>query len=185
MAFVLGTDVTERRMATEALARSEASLREKKEALERHNVALQVLMDQRREDFAERRRVLEENMEQLVFPILDRLAVAFADREEVALFDVLRQTLNDIAHPMLETRDSPLDGMQGLSRREYEILQLVKAGRTTREIANALYLSPATVTFHRGNIRRKFGLHRSGVRLSPRVAVHAVVPLAAAPDRKN
>ena len=76
---------------------------------------------------------------------------------------------------MLETRDSPLEGMQGLSRREYEILQLVKAGRTTREIANALYLSPATVTFHRGNIRRKLGLHRSGVRLIPRVAVQAVI----------
>ena len=183
MAFVLGADVTERRRAAEALARSEASLREKKEALERHNVALRVLMDQRRDDFEEHRRVLAENIEQLVYPTLDRLAAAFSDREEVALLDVLRQTLNDIANPMLETRDAPLDRMRGLSRREYEILQLVRAGRTTKEIADALYLSPTTVTFHRGNIRRKLGLHGSGVRLTPRIAVDAVLRSQAEPDR--
>lgn len=183
MAFVLGADVTERRKAAEALAHSEASLREKKEDLERHNVALRVLIDQRRSDFEERRRVLTENMEQLVFPILDRVAAAFSDREEVALLDVVRQTLNDIANPLLETRDSPLDRSRGLSRREYEILQLVKAGRTTKEIARALYLSPTTVTFHRGNIRRKLGLHRSGVRLTPRIDANAVLPSQAEPER--
>jgi PAS domain S-box-containing protein len=176
MAFVFGADVTERRRAAEALARSEASLREKKEALERHNVALRVLIDQRRNDFEEHRRILTENMEELVFPILDRVSAAFADREEVALLDVVRQTLTDIANPLLETRDPQPDRPRGLTRREYEILQLVKAGRTSKEIARALYLSPTTVTFHRGNIRRKLGLHGSGLRLSPRIAVEAVPP---------
>jgi DNA-binding CsgD family transcriptional regulator len=179
MAFVIGADVTERRRAAEALARSEASLREKKEALERHNVALRVLIDQRRNDFEEHRRVLSENMEELVFPILDRVSEAFSDREEVALLDVVRQTLTDIADPLLETRDPQPDRPRGLTRREYEILQLVKTGRTTKEIARALYLSPATVTFHRGNIRRKLGLHGSGMRLSPRIAVEAGPPFPA------
>jgi len=183
MTFVLGANVTDRRTAAEALAHSEASLREKKEALERHNVALRVLMDQRRDDSDEQRRVLTENMEQLVFPILDRLAAAFSDRAEVALLDAMRQTLNDIANPMLETRDSTPVPAKGLSRREYQILQLVRAGRTTREIAGALYISPATVTFHRGNIRRKLGIHGSGVRLTPRIAVDAVLPSELEPNR--
>lgn len=183
MTFVLGANVTDRRRAAEALAHSEASLREKKEALERHNVALRVLMDQRRDDFDEQRRVLTENMEQLVFPTLDRLTAAFSDRAEVVLLDAMRQTLNDIANPMLETRDSTLVPTQGLSRREYEILQLVRAGRTTREIAGALYISPATVTFHRGNIRRKLGIRGSGVRLTPRIAIDAILPSEAEPDR--
>jgi DNA-binding CsgD family transcriptional regulator len=140
-------------------------------------------MDQRRDDLDEHKRVLRANMEQLVLPTLDRLATAFSDRAEVVLLDVLRQTLNDIAKPMLETRDSPLDPTQGLSRREYEVLQLVRAGRTTREIAGALYLSPATVTFHRGNIRQKLGLHRSGVRLIPRIAVDALHASEVEPNR--
>jgi PAS domain S-box-containing protein len=173
MAFLLGADVTEQKRAAEALVRSEASLREKKEALERHNVALRVLIDQRRGDLEESRRVLAENMEQLVFPILDRVAAAIVDREEAVLLDVVRQTLYDIANPLLESGDTPADRPRGLSRREYEILQLIRAGRTTREIARALYIAPTTVTFHRANIRRKLGLHRRGVQLAPRVDVRA------------
>ena len=97
----------------------------------------------------------------------------------MALLDVVRQTLTDIANPLLETRDPQPDRPRGLTRREYEILQLVKAGRTTKEIARALYLSPTTVTFHRGNIRRKLGLHGSGLRLSPRIAVESGPPFPA------
>jgi PAS domain S-box-containing protein len=175
MAFVLGADVTERRRAAEALAESEASLREKTLALEKHNVALRVLIDQRRNDLEERRRILAENLEQLVFPTLDRLAEAFSDHAEVALLDVVRQTLNEIADPLLEAPGAGLDRSQGLSRREYQVLQLVRAGKTSEEIARALYLSPTTVTFHRGNIRRKLGLQGSGVRLASRVAVDSVV----------
>ena len=174
MAFLLGADVTEQRRATEALARSEASLREKKEALERHNVALRVLIDQRRNDLEEHRRTLADNMEQLVFPLLDRVSTAFADREEVALLDVVRQTLHDIANPMLENHSPSTDHTRGLSRREYEIYQLVRAGKTTEEIARTLYLAPTTVTFHRGNIRRKLGLHGSGSQLAPRVDAKAL-----------
>lgn len=176
MAFVLGADVTERKQAVEALSQSEASLREKTQDLESHNVALRVLMEQRRSDLEERSRVLAENIEQLVFPILDRVAAAFSDRAEVALLDVVRQTLSEIAGPLLETGGSQLDRSQGLSRREYEVLQLVRAGKTTGEIARALYLSPTTVTFHRGNIRQKLGLRGSGMRLTSRVAVNALHP---------
>ena len=176
MAFVLGADVTESRRAAEALAQSEASLREKTLALEKHNVALRVLIDQRRNDLEERRRILAENLEQLVFPTLDRLAEAFSDHAEVALLDVVRQTLNEIADPLLEAPGAGLDRTQGLSRREYQVLQLVRAGKTSEEIAQALYLSPTTVTFHRGNIRRKLGLQGSGVRLASRIAVDSVSP---------
>ena len=174
MAFLLGADVTEQKRATEALARSEASLREKKEALERHNVALRVLIDQRRSDLEDHRATLADNLEQLVFPLLDRIAAAFSDREEVVLLDVVKQTLYDIANPMLEGHGPANEHARGLSRREYEILQLVRAGKTTQEIARSLYLAPTTVTFHRGNIRRKLGLRGSGTQLAPRVDVKAV-----------
>jgi PAS domain S-box-containing protein len=174
MAFVLGADVTERKHAAEALAASEASLREKSLALEQHNIALRVLIDQRRSDLEERERILADNLEQLVFPTLDRLAEAFANHPEAALLDVVRQTLREIADPLLEKPGASGDAPLGLSRREYQVLQLVRSGRTTEEIAQALYLSPATVTFHRGNIRRKLGLKGSGLRLASRVAVETV-----------
>jgi PAS domain S-box-containing protein len=176
MAFVLGVDVTERKRAVKALARSEAALREKTRDLERHNVALQVLMEQRRSNLEERRRVLAENIERLVLPALDRLATAFRDCPDAALIDVVKQTLNEIVNPLLETNGSRPADSHGLTKREHEVLQLVRAGRTTEEIARVLHLSAATVTFHRGNVRRKLGLHHTGTSLSQVMVSTVIVP---------
>ena len=181
MAFVLGVDVTERKRALKALAKSEASLREKTHDLERHNVALRVLMEQRRNDLEERRRVLAENIDLLVLPTLDRVAAAFAGHPEASLLDVVKQTLNEIASPLLETSGSQAAHSHGLSRREHEVLQLVRAGKTTEEIARALYLSPATVTFHRGNIRQKLGLRGTGTSLSQVMVSTVITPSGTAP----
>jgi ATP/maltotriose-dependent transcriptional regulator MalT len=43
----------------------------------------------------------------------------------------------------------------GLSRRELEVLQLIAAGRTNREIAHELFLSTRTVDMHARNILAK------------------------------
>ena len=43
----------------------------------------------------------------------------------------------------------------GLSRRELEILRLIAAGRTNREVAHELFLSPRTVDMHARNILAK------------------------------
>jgi len=45
-----------------------------------------------------------------------------------------------------------------LTDREFEIFQLVGQGKSTREIAQQLNLSPKTVDVHRGNIKTKLGL---------------------------
>jgi predicted ATPase/DNA-binding CsgD family transcriptional regulator len=46
-------------------------------------------------------------------------------------------------------------GFGGLSRREREVMRLVAVGRTNREIAHDLFLSPRTVDMHVRNILRK------------------------------
>ncbi len=43
----------------------------------------------------------------------------------------------------------------GLTRREREVTQLLAEGKTSREIAERLELSPRTVETHRANIMRK------------------------------
>jgi LuxR family maltose regulon positive regulatory protein len=47
-----------------------------------------------------------------------------------------------------------------LSAREQEVLQLVDAGMTTKEIARSLAISDSTVKFHRKNIYAKLGVNR-------------------------
>jgi DNA-binding NarL/FixJ family response regulator len=48
--------------------------------------------------------------------------------------------------------------IEKLSDREFEIFQLVGQGKSTREIAKQLHLSPKTVDVHRGHIKEKLEL---------------------------
>ncbi|HUN31426.1 MAG TPA: helix-turn-helix transcriptional regulator, partial [Trebonia sp.] len=62
--------------------------------------------------------------------------------------------------------DGPADGDRGhqpgtpalsLTSREYEVLRLVAAGRSNREIAATLFISPKTASVHVSNILGKLG----------------------------
>jgi DNA-binding NarL/FixJ family response regulator len=57
-----------------------------------------------------------------------------------------------LADPAAQTDD------HGLTRRELEVLRLVAAGRTNREIASALVISERTVARHLQNIFVKLGV---------------------------
>ena len=46
-----------------------------------------------------------------------------------------------------------------VSRREFEVLRLVSVGRTNRQIAKALFVSPRTVDMHVSNLLMKLGCH--------------------------
>ena len=64
-----------------------------------------------------------------------------------------------------------------LTAREAEVLALLAAGRTNKEIAAELVLSPATVERHVTNLYRKIGTHRRAeadhLRARPRPAAAA------------
>lgn len=46
----------------------------------------------------------------------------------------------------------------GLTNREVDVLRELAAGRSNRQIAQALFISPKTVSVHVSNILRKLGL---------------------------
>lgn len=70
----------------------------------------------------------------------------------------------------LMKRKRPADGTtspvnsSSLSQRELEILEKIGQGKTTKEIAFQLSLSPRTVDIHRANIKKKLDL-RSGAEM--------------------
>lgn len=53
---------------------------------------------------------------------------------------------------------------QSLSERELNVLELLKSGRSTKQIASALDVSVRTIDIHRARIKRKLGL-RTGAEL--------------------
>ncbi len=62
-------------------------------------------------------------------------------------------------------RRTPADGTgtrpvkSTLTNREWEILDLICGGSSTRDIADSLYLSPETVNSHVKNVLKKLGVH--------------------------
>lgn len=68
---------------------------------------------------------------------------------------VSAKILDDMSGRKPRGSTSPIEK---LSDREFEIFQLVGNGKSTREIAKQLGLSPKTVDVHRANIKEKLGL---------------------------
>jgi DNA-binding NarL/FixJ family response regulator len=68
------------------------------------------------------------------------------------------QMLLDDYMRQLRERDVE-DTYELLTTREREILQLVAEGKSNKEIANLLHLSPYTVETHRANMMEKLNLH--------------------------
>ena len=48
---------------------------------------------------------------------------------------------------------------EALTRRERDVLEILAQGKTTKEIANALSISPKTVSVHRSHIVQKLRIH--------------------------
>jgi DNA-binding CsgD family transcriptional regulator len=152
--FVLATDITER----QKLART----------LEESNIALRVILEQRDRSREELERTIAANVESVVLPLLTRVSARIAGAPEAILLDTAVQNLREIARPFAPALSS--NGSESLTRREKEIANLVRAGKTTAEIAQALYISQETVAFHRKNLRRKLRLDARGTRLSSYLA---------------
>jgi len=168
--FMLGTDVTQHHDLQRALAASEESLRRQAAALEDANTALRVILEQRNRDRADLERTIVANVETTIIPLLERLHRHLADSPETIYVDAIGQNLRELVLPFAQSLDG-LAGTEGhLTQREREIATLIRAGKSSQEIAEALYISPATVAFHRKNLRRKLGLPVRGPSLATHLA---------------
>jgi DNA-binding CsgD family transcriptional regulator len=67
-----------------------------------------------------------------------------------------------IIEPILQTvlHESAAVSYSALTRREREVLTLIAAGHTNREMAESLVVSPETVKTHVRHVLNKFGVAR-------------------------
>jgi DNA-binding NarL/FixJ family response regulator len=87
--------------------------------------------------------------------VTGRLGARLLDAEVKAL--ARRARLDLASHAEAEPADAPA-GNPPLTPREAEVLALVAAGRSNRQIAQALFISPKTASVHVSNILAKLGV---------------------------
>jgi PAS domain S-box-containing protein len=155
-------EIKERRKAMKALRESERSLATQNANLEELNTALKVLLRKRAEDRAEIEEKFFLNRRQLIQPYLEKLKQSGLNERQMAYAGILESNLDDLVSPFVSSLSS---GYLRLTPAEIQTADLVRRGKTTKEIAELLTLSHRTVEFHRENIRGKFGLKKQKTNL--------------------
>ncbi|MFA5905701.1 MAG: PAS domain S-box protein [Desulfobacula sp.] len=137
-------------------------LENKTQSLEEVNTALRVLLKKREED----KTLLEEsmmlNVRELVIPYIERMRMSSLDDRQKSCLDIMESTLNDIVSPFLHRLSLQF---LNLTPSEIQVANMVKFGKTTKEIAGILNLSEKTVEFYRKSMRKKIGITNQSVNL--------------------
>jgi len=141
-------DVTER-------IEAEKELEIKTKNLEEANIALKVLLRKRDEDKKDLEEKVLFNMRELALPYLEKLKVSRLNETQKAYVIALESNLNEIISPFSYTLSSRY---MNFTPTEVQVANLIKQGKTSKEIAQFLNLSIRTVGFHRANIREKIGM---------------------------
>ena len=154
--------VIERKRAEEALIKKDKELESRANKLEEMNTALNVLLDKRNEDKITLQEQVVTNVKKLAFPYVEKLKKSNLNNEQKIYAELIESSLDEIISPFSHQLSSPLIG---LTSTEIKIADLVKRGKTTKEIAAFANLSPKTIERHRENIRKKINIKNKKINL--------------------
>lgn len=150
------------RSLIESASNKENELKERSERLSEVNTALEVLLRKREADRQEVEEKLLANAQSLILPYLEKLKASRLDERQRVHFNLVESNLNEIISP-LTCRMSR--HYLNFTPMEIQVANLVKEGKTTKDIANIMGLSSRTIEAVRYTIRRKLGLKRKGANL--------------------
>ena len=156
------TDITERKQAEKALQAKDRAMGRQAKSLEEVNTALKVLLEQREKEKAEVKEALLTNIKKLIFPYIEKLEARRLDADAQTYVDIVKSNLSDLISPLANSLSSKYFE---LTPSEIQIADLIKAGKTSKDIASMLNVSPKAVSFHRGNLRKKLGLVNKKINL--------------------
>lgn len=153
--FGVLTDISIRKQVERVLREREKELEMKTKYLEELNSALKVLLKRREDDKEELEQNVVANVRELVAPYIRQLKQSRLEDRQRSLVLILESNLKEIVSPFLSRVSMNL---LNLTPTETQVANFVKQGKTTKEIADMLGLSPRTIESHRESIRKKLGI---------------------------
>jgi DNA-binding CsgD family transcriptional regulator len=139
---------------------TEAALEAKTSSLQEVNSALRTLLNGRERDKNELAEKVLSNAEQLIQPYLTKLKKSRLDVSQQTWVDIIEANLREITSPFLKNV-AAFDS----TPKEFEVVQLMKQGRSTKEIAELLHVCTGAIDMHRHRIRKKLGLNKKKTNL--------------------
>jgi DNA-binding CsgD family transcriptional regulator len=140
------------------------ALHKKGEALNAHarkleelTTALKVLLERREEDKTHLEEKVVSNVKKCILPYIEALKKTRLGLSQKTYTSIIESNLNDIISPFLRELASE---HPGLTSKEIQVANLIRDGKTSKEIAELLHVSTAAVDFHRKNLRRKLDLKK-------------------------
>jgi len=156
-------DITERKRSEQTLQRREEELGAKTRELKEVNTALKVLLKRREEDRKETEEKISTNIQDLVLPHLAKMKKRLSGAREKSQINTIESILKGIISPFTQKLSSR---MLNLTPKEIQVANLIRDGKTTKEIAEHLDVSKSAIDTHRHHIRKKLGLRNKRVNLT-------------------
>lgn len=130
--------------------------------LESMNAALEILLEKRENDRSEIERNIFANFELSISPTMEYLKKNVTQKNNLEMLSILESELEGIISPFSKKISNP---MLKLTPMEIRVVNMVKQGKTNKEISEILSKSVYTIANHRENIRTKLGLKNTGTNL--------------------
>jgi PAS domain S-box-containing protein len=150
-------DITKEMEAVAALKTREKELKERTESLSEVNTALEVLLRKREIDRMEVEEKMLTNAKSLILPYLEKLKASRLDDRQRVYLNLVESSLNEIISPLTRRMSRHYLNFTPM---EIQVADLVKTGKTTKDIALILGLSIRTIEAVRYTIRKKLGIKK-------------------------
>lgn len=151
----IARDITERKRFEEQLLAKERELAHQARYLEEMNITLKVLLDSREKEKKQAQESVVSKARKLLYPYLEKIESNDLNDESRVYLSIIRSNLDELLSPYINPISQHyLD----FTPMEMRVADLIKQGKSTKEIANMLKVSAFAVSFHRSNIRKKCGL---------------------------
>jgi len=141
-------------------------LKNKSIHLEEANTALKVLLQHRQNDQNEIEEKIFINIKSLIIPYLDKLKASNPDTRQDAYIRILESHINEIFSPFLKQMTAYY---ANLTPRELQIADLIKDGKSTKEISHILNIAINTTNNYRKRLRKKLSLQKKEDNLRTRL----------------